>query len=187
MLPLQTSLPAESLPNSVEGRVQTQEHDHDPYNPYDFSPWNLDTTGQASLEAFDGAANPFDYDPTLTFPTPAFTYTRQPLVYHLYTAPPPTTFAPTHFVPDNLREELQARSEAVFACPTESNGLPEELQGYHSLVSLENVSGERRMFGNWYSTVYKAVNANDSGAYVLRRVESALERFASFASDGSYS
>jgi hypothetical protein len=184
MLPIQSPLSAESLPTSVEGRAQPREHEYDPYNPYDFSTWNLDTAGQASLEAFDGAANPFDYDPTLTYPTPAFTYTRQPLIYHLYTAPPPTTFAPTHFVSDNLREELQARSEAVFAGPGENNGLPEELQGYHSLVPLETVSGERRMFGNWYSTVYKAISANDGGAYVLRRVESALERSASC---GSYS
>jgi PAB-dependent poly(A)-specific ribonuclease subunit 3 len=52
--------------------------------------------------------------------------------------------------------------------------LPDELQGYHSLVPLENAGGERRKFGNWYSTVYRAVSSTDGTSVVLRRIESKL-------------
>lgn len=52
--------------------------------------------------------------------------------------------------------------------------LPEEMQGYHSLIPLENIGGstERRKFGNWHSTVYRAINSLDGGTYCLRRIES---------------
>jgi PAB-dependent poly(A)-specific ribonuclease subunit 3 len=53
-------------------------------------------------------------------------------------------------------------------------GLPDETQGYHSLVPLESTGSERRKFGNWYSVVYRATNASDGGVHALRRVESAL-------------
>jgi len=53
--------------------------------------------------------------------------------------------------------------------------LPDELQGYHTLVPLESISGERRKFGNWYSTVYRATGKDERG-YVLRRVESTCTR-----------
>lgn len=48
------------------------------------------------------------------------------------------------------------------------------MQGYHSIIPLENISGstERRKFGNWNSTVYRAINSVDGGTYVLRRIES---------------
>jgi PAB-dependent poly(A)-specific ribonuclease subunit 3 len=50
------------------------------------------------------------------------------------------------------------------------------MQGYHTLIPLENISGstERRKFGNWNSTVYRAVNSLDGGTYALRRIESAF-------------
>lgn len=51
--------------------------------------------------------------------------------------------------------------------------LPEELQGYHTLVPLEPTGSnvERRKLGNWYSTVYRATNATNGLPYTLRRVE----------------
>lgn len=76
-----------------------------------------------------------------------------------------------YFISDTLREDLQKRSEAVYSAPPAGLTLPEETQGYHSLVPLELVIGERRKFGNWYSTVYKAINSNDGLPYVLRRIE----------------
>jgi hypothetical protein len=52
------------------------------------------------------------------------------------------------------------------------------MQGYHSLVPLENLAGtgerERRKFGNWNSSVYRAINSVDGGTYCLRRIESAF-------------
>lgn len=51
--------------------------------------------------------------------------------------------------------------------------LPEELQGYHTLVPLEPTgsNAERRKLGNWYSTVYRAINETNGVPYTLRRVE----------------
>lgn len=60
----------------------------------------------------------------------------------------------------------------MYSSPAHGLNLPEELQGYHSLLPLEATAGERRKFGNWYSTVYRATNSTDGLAYVLRRVES---------------
>jgi hypothetical protein len=95
------------------------------------------------------------------------------LDYHLYTLPLPDTFSHNYFISDTIREELQKRTEALRSVPPGlALNLPEELQGYHSLVSLEMAIPERRRFGNWFSTVYKAVNEKDGVTYALRRVES---------------
>ncbi|RDX44097.1 hypothetical protein OH76DRAFT_1458144 [Lentinus brumalis] len=104
------------------------------------------------------------------YPTP-MTYTRQPLNYHLYTLPRPEALAHKFFISDDIREELQKRSETVHTTAPAGLGLPEELQGYHTLVPLEPLGGERRKFGNWYSMVYRATSSNDGSTYVLRRIE----------------
>ncbi|KIJ30453.1 hypothetical protein M422DRAFT_61714 [Sphaerobolus stellatus SS14] len=52
--------------------------------------------------------------------------------------------------------------------------LPEELQGYHTLVVLDQPQStkERRPnFGSLHATVYKAISSVDGLAYVLRRIE----------------
>jgi PAB-dependent poly(A)-specific ribonuclease subunit 3 len=184
----QFPLQVESPVDQVETQTQFLEQDHaDLYDPYDYTPWNVAGINAASgstqfnLDNYDGAASAFDYDPTMTFQAgPSYAYPpRQQLSYHLYTAPPPSAFAPTHFVADNLREELFARAEATHNGYIENNGLPEELQGYHTLAPLENLTGEKRKFGSWYSTVYRAVNVSDGAAYVLRRIESASISFSS--------
>ncbi|KIJ18269.1 hypothetical protein PAXINDRAFT_161688 [Paxillus involutus ATCC 200175] len=72
---------------------------------------------------------------------------------------------------DNVREELQKRSEATHSTPLASYNLPDELQGYHSLVPLEPTPPDRRKFFSWFSTVYRATNASDGVAYALRHVE----------------
>ncbi|KAI5993697.1 hypothetical protein F5J12DRAFT_426404 [Pisolithus orientalis] len=116
-----------------------------------------------------------DYeDPSLStyFGTAQSTFLRQPLDYHLYSHPIPDRFAPAHFISDNLREELQKRSEAVHTIPSIPYHVPEELQGYHSLIPLEPITPERRKLVSWYSTVYRATSINDGAAYVLRRIES---------------
>lgn len=113
-----------------------------------------------------------DYDHMMDpfYPTQS-AFTRQPLDYHLYTHPRPEALQQRYFVSDSVREELQRRSEAVYASPPPGLNLPEETQGYHSLVPLELTVGERRKFGNWYSIVYKAVNSQDGITYALRRIE----------------
>lgn len=98
------------------------------------------------------------------------------LNFHLYTSPRPEALSHRYFISDEIREELQRRSETVRAAPPNGLGLPEELQGYHSLVPLEPIGAERRKFGNWYSTLYRATNSSDGVTYVLRRVESTSYR-----------
>jgi PAB-dependent poly(A)-specific ribonuclease subunit 3 len=94
------------------------------------------------------------------------------LDYHLYTVPLPDAFSHNYFMSDTGREELQRRTETLRSIPPGlAIGLPEDLQGYHSLVALESPSPERRRFGNWLSTVYKANNSKDGATYVLRRIE----------------
>jgi len=93
------------------------------------------------------------------------------LNYHLYSNPIPEAFAGNYFISDAIREELQKRSETIHTAPAPGLGLPEELQGYHTLVPLEATAGERRKLGNWYSTAYRAVNSTDGITYTLRRVE----------------
>jgi PAB-dependent poly(A)-specific ribonuclease subunit 3 len=63
------------------------------------------------------------------------------------------------------------RSETIHTAPAPGLGLPDELQGYHTLVPLEATAGDRRKLGSWYSAVYRAVNSTDGVAYALRRVE----------------
>ena len=96
------------------------------------------------------------------------------LNYHLYTQPHPENFFHTYFLNDDLREELQKRSEIIRTAPALSLNLPDELQGYHTLVPLEPIGGDRRKFGNWYSTVYRATNETNGVPFALRRVESEL-------------
>ncbi|KAI6015704.1 kinase-like domain-containing protein, partial [Pisolithus marmoratus] len=62
-------------------------------------------------------------------------------------------------------------SESVHTIPSIPCYVPEELQGYHSLVPLEPITPERRKFVSWFSTVYRATSVNDGAAYVLRRIE----------------
>jgi hypothetical protein len=81
-------------------------------------------------------------------------------------------FSHTYFLNDDLREELQKRSEIIRTAPGPGLNLPDELQGYHTLVPLESIGGDRRKFGNWYSTVYRATSEATGIAHALRRIES---------------
>jgi hypothetical protein len=72
---------------------------------------------------------------------------------------------------------LHFESADIYPCsshhfPLSGTDLPEELQGYHTLVPLEAHEGtERRKLGNWYSVVYRAIRSSDGMPYALRRVE----------------
>ena len=77
--------------------------------------------------------------------------------------------------------ELTQRSEAIRAAPPPtSSNIPEELQGYHTLMLLDQpppnggpaAKDRRPNFGVWHSSVYKATSSTDGLAYVLRRIES---------------
>ncbi|KAF9025106.1 hypothetical protein BDZ89DRAFT_93790 [Hymenopellis radicata] len=110
------------------------------------------------------------------YPGTTDVFIREPLNYHLYTTTIPPAFlhhTDSHFIPSSseLRQILQIQSEIVHSGPPPGLGLPEELQGYHTLLPLEAGGPERRKFGSWYSTVYRAINSTDGVPYALRRIE----------------
>ncbi|KAF8723796.1 hypothetical protein AX14_009189 [Amanita brunnescens Koide BX004] len=137
--------------------LDTQFYDESQYNPYQ--------------QDYDAAAS-YSYSAAPVF-------LRQPLNYHLYTpaipAPFTTSATGSHFIPpsNDLRQTLQSRSEITRQVAPMGTELPDELQGYHTLVPLENISSsnERRKFLTWYSIVYRAIRTSDGLPYTLRRVE----------------
>ncbi|KAF9525995.1 hypothetical protein CPB83DRAFT_858474 [Crepidotus variabilis] len=126
-----------------------------------------------------GYSHGYDTDPMEeSYYGHASVFVRQPLNYLLYTPSMPTELVQntisSHFVPSSsdLRQTLQEKSENIHgAASIASVGLPEELQGYHTIVPLESTLGERKKFGNWHSTVYRAFRAVDGVPHTLRRVE----------------
>lgn len=105
-------------------------------------------------------------------------FVTEPLNYHLYTETIPPTFMPSsvdsHFLPPSAdyRQLLHTRSHSIRSLPPPGLNLPEDLQGYHSLAPLEATTAQdRRKLGNWYSSVYRAINSTDGAPYCLRRVE----------------
>ncbi|KAG6866312.1 hypothetical protein C0991_005779 [Blastosporella zonata] len=175
----------------IHGPVATPEMEYqayqEQYNPYAYPTEEGDLTKQmAEMETGFYDENQYgaypDYDPhgldSGYYPSPPV-YLRQPLDYHLYTPAPSGNFVPStfdsHFVPpsSDLRTALQKRSEITRQIAPIGSNLPEELQGYHTLVPLEATTGavERRKLGNWYSTVYRAINSIDGMPCALRRIE----------------
>lgn len=90
----------------------------------------------------------------------------------MYTQPRPETLQRRFFISDSIREDLQKRSETIQTTPAPGLGLPEEIQGYHSLIPIEPVVPEKRKFGSFMSVTYRAISSKDGLPYVLRRVES---------------
>lgn len=117
----------------------------------------------------------------LSFREISNTYLLQ-LQYHLYSQPRPDTLQRRFFISDSIREDLQKRSETIHTAPAPGLGLPEEIQGYHSLIPIEAVVPEKRKFGSFVSVTYRAINSKDGLPYVLRRVESAFSSFSLYFS-----
>ncbi|KAG8215306.1 hypothetical protein J3R82DRAFT_8895 [Butyriboletus roseoflavus] len=173
-----SSSPSPYYSSHDEYDLYTQNH---ATNGYSQSPDELDVANEYQqvehpLTYLSDHMSQADFDDTATslgsFYQPTQPpYVQQPLDYHLYTRPIPETFVPSHFMSDSVREELQRRSEAAHSITFPSYNLPEELQGYHSLVPLEQTQSDRRKFFSWFSTVYRATNAHDGQPYTLRRVE----------------
>ncbi|KAK0189651.1 hypothetical protein F5146DRAFT_1051881 [Armillaria mellea] len=177
--PLSASRP---LPRSPT--LQTDYQDFQPQDTYDNYPYS----GDLSIDSLANQMADLDsqfYDvggvDVSYYSGPPDLYIREPctcLNYHLYTNTIPPAFISTHsdghFVPSSfdIRQVLQTRSETIRGAPAPGLNLPEDLQGYHTLVPLESsAANERRKFGSWYSTVYRAINSTDGAPYTLRRVE----------------
>ncbi|KAI9022868.1 hypothetical protein CLU79DRAFT_751087 [Phycomyces nitens] len=106
-------------------------------------------------------------------------YQRQPLQYHLYSAPPTRMpkLAPNQktikslFMPDDLREQLTERNEKVLTIgSSHDQSLPQEVHIYHSLSLLDDMSANGGKFFGHASWVYKAVCSVDGRSYVLVRI-----------------
>ncbi|KAF8658419.1 hypothetical protein AX16_001970 [Volvariella volvacea WC 439] len=116
-------------------------------------------------------------DPTF-YTLPSQVFVRQPLNYHLYAVAMPPAFissnSDTHFVPptNDLHTTLQKRSEAIHQTPPEGLSLPDETQGYHSLLPLDSSKEQGRYTEGIKSTaVYRAICTIDGAPYALRRAE----------------
>ncbi|KAF8512098.1 hypothetical protein BU17DRAFT_96630 [Hysterangium stoloniferum] len=188
---------------SIPSPPPSDTFDHDPYDPYDTSGINGEILQQhlipglqnmqihSAYDRSDSSSNQAQMLAHSTssaagldsfYQTSMNSFIRQPLNYHLYTPishaaaltksdQPQTSF----FMSDSLRQELTERAEAIRSVPLAvSSNLPEELQGYHSLVPLDHAlstNDRRPNFGSWHSSVYKATSSTDSLAYVLMRIE----------------
>ncbi|KAI5118625.1 hypothetical protein M0805_006993 [Coniferiporia weirii] len=160
------------------------------YDPYEQSELSPDSTGRGSLDGLarqmdhisfadygdqtnDRMLMPQDYNSVSGMDAfyQSQQFIRHPLNYHLYTLPVPTGEGRKFSISDNIREELLKRAEKIHMGPALGLPLPEEVQGYHSLVPLEIASSEKKKFGNWTSMVYKAIKISDGRAYTLRRIE----------------
>ncbi|QRV95538.1 Tyrosine kinase domain protein [Ceratobasidium sp. AG-Ba] len=100
-------------------------------------------------------------------------YTMEPLDFHNYHPSAPRS-APQrdYFMTPNLRDELQRKQDAAHQTPYghPTLALPDEVHAYRSLALLEPGSGQG-FFGGFTTSVYRAVNRNDGGSYVLYRIE----------------
>ncbi|KAF8425868.1 hypothetical protein EV426DRAFT_34063 [Tirmania nivea] len=101
----------------------------------------------------------------------------QPLQYHLYAPMGPhkqnldLNQRNIHnlFISDNLREELQRKSEASLQT-LQNVGLP-QVDAYHSLVPLDMTNQKSTQTFGYPSWIYKAFSSGDGKTYALRRVE----------------
>ncbi|KAF7373486.1 PAN2-PAN3 deadenylation complex subunit PAN3 [Mycena sanguinolenta] len=199
-----TSTPPPEIPPSPQPEYHDeQNHNQEAHNEYAYPAGADDSMHDMNSNNFypDPSYDAYDHTTEHSYFATQAPFMRQPLNYHLYTSAIPSAFVSSstssHFIPPSseLRSLLQGRSEDLHMAPPHGLNLPEEMQGYHSLIPLENISStERRKFGNWNSTVYRAVNSLDGGTYCLRRIEnyrmnhqaafSAIETWASIQHAG---
>ncbi|KAJ7830988.1 hypothetical protein B0H14DRAFT_3714180 [Mycena olivaceomarginata] len=108
-------------------------------------------------------------------------FMRQPLNYHNDSSAILAAFSVSttdrQFIPPlaELCMLLQGQSRDLRMAPPQGLNLLEEIQGYHSLIPLENLAntGEHKWheFRNWHLSVHRAINAVDGGTYCLRQIE----------------
>ena len=103
---------------------------------------------------------------------------KHPLNYHLYAAIGPRRenlmayqrATSDFFIPDNLREDLQRKSEATLQTFANS-ALPQSVEYFHSLVALDTNNQKGPSTFGYPSWVYKATSSRDGHTYALRRIE----------------
>ncbi|KAM3422843.1 PAN2-PAN3 deadenylation complex subunit PAN3 [Cercospora zeina] len=160
--------------STIDAQAQTT-HQYNPYSDNVFAPQTL-----SGLDGSHVQLNPYAQQSG----TPGVhTYYHNsadlsyPLNYHLY-AP----FGPRRenmaayqrsttdfFIPDDLREDLQRKSEMTLQTFANSN-LPQSVEHFHSLVALNVGNSKSPSTFGYASSVYKATSSNDGHTYALRRI-----------------
>ncbi|WPH03530.1 PAB-dependent poly(A)-specific ribonuclease subunit pan3 [Acrodontium crateriforme] len=103
---------------------------------------------------------------------------RHPLNYHLYASIGPRRdkmlpyqrASADFFIPDDLREDLQRKSEAALQIYANST-LPHVVEHFHSLVALDTSSQKASTAFGYPTSIYKAISSKDGHTYALRRIE----------------
>ena len=103
---------------------------------------------------------------------------KHPLNYHLYASVGPRREnlmayqrnTSDFFIPDNLREDLQRKTEATLQTFANST-LPQSVEYFHSLVALDTNNQKGPSTFGYPSWVYKATSSRDGHTYALRRIE----------------
>ncbi|CAE7146085.1 unnamed protein product [Rhizoctonia solani] len=100
-------------------------------------------------------------------------YALEPLDFHNYHPNAPRLgVSRPHFMTPDLRDELHRKQDALYQAPYghPTPPLPDEVNGYHTLATLEPTSSQSFM-GGFTTSVYRAVNGRDGNTYVLYRIE----------------
>ncbi|RUP48567.1 hypothetical protein BC936DRAFT_144400 [Jimgerdemannia flammicorona] len=140
--------------------------------------------GNQMDQYYYGNSHVFGHQPVCSASNISFPrHSLSQLQYHLYSTPLPhvSNLHPHQktihgfFMPDNLREELLEKNEAVLrTANAQELNLPSELHVYHSLYPLdEHQEKSPKVFG-YPTSVYKAVCTVDGRTYALRRIEGGL-------------
>lgn len=146
-----------------------------------YDPFSMQTLNQAMPT---GTYNPYLEDSTITSNAAnyyqsqtAFAAPAQPLQYHHYAPIGPhkedllayQRLAHDFFIPNDVREELQKKSEATRQVMPNSQ-LP-VVDHYHTLVPLDTNHHKNAAIFGYPSWVYKAVSSKNGYTCVLRRIE----------------
>lgn len=126
--------------------------------------------------------NPYAEQSTGVVSQPFYTDASQyqhPLNYHLYAAfgqrpdhlLPHQRATSDFFIPDDLREDLQHKSEATLQVYSNST-LPQSIDNhFHSLVALDLTQQHSSASFGYPNRIYKASSNVDGRVYALRRIE----------------
>lgn len=103
---------------------------------------------------------------------------KHPLNYHLYASVGPRRenmlpyqrASADFFITDNLREDLQKKSDAALQTFANST-LPQNVEYFHSLVALDTNEQKGQLTFGYPTWVYKATSSRDGHTYALRRIE----------------
>ncbi|CZR51404.1 related to poly(A)-specific ribonuclease [Phialocephala subalpina] len=189
-----TPTPQPEPQSSVFNMAEVKEFTPGAYDPSQTLGVNGSTTDQVSYDPFSmqslnqtiptGAYNPYLEDTTMQtnaagyFQAPTtFNAPAQPLQYHLYAPIGPhkedilayQRLAHDFFLPNDLREELQKKSEATRQVML-THQLP-NVEPYHSLVPLDTNHHKNATIFGFPSWVYKAISSKNGCYCVLRRIE----------------